>query len=158
MQFEAERIQEENEMKLETLQKDMIAAMKAKDKVRKDAISSLVSAVKKVAIDEKVRDDIPEELVDRVILKELKSVKEQVDTCPAERTDLLESYQARYAIFEEYAPKMLSAEEVKAVILEKFAEVVATKNKGMIMKNVMGELKGKADGKVINEVVAELCK
>ena len=158
MQFEAERIQEENEMKLETLQKDMIAAMKAKDKVRKDAISSLVSAVKKVAIDEKVREDIPEELVDRVILKELKSVKEQVDTCPAERTDLLESYQARYAIFEEYAPKMLSAEEVKAVILEKFAEVVATKNKGMIMKNVMGELKGKADGKVINEVVAELCK
>ncbi len=145
-------------MKLETLQKDMIAAMKAKDKVRKDAISSLVSAVKKVAIDEKVRDDIPEELVDRVILKELKSVKEQVDTCPAERTDLLESYQARYTIFEEYAPKMLSAEEVKAVILEKFAEVVATKNKGMIMKNVMGELKGKADGKVINEVVAELCK
>lgn len=145
-------------MKLETLQKDMIAAMKAKDKVRKDAISSLVSAVKKVAIDEKVREDIPEELVDRVILKELKSVKEQVDTCPAERTDLLEAYKARYAIFEEYAPKMLSEEEVKAVIMEKFAEVVATKNKGMIMKNVMGELKGKADGKVINAVVAELCK
>lgn len=145
-------------MKLETLQKDMIAAMKAKDKVRKDAISSLVSAVKKVAIDEKVREDIPEELVDRVILKELKSVKEQVDTCPADRTELLEAYKARYAIFEEYAPKMLSAEEVKAVILEKFAEVVATKNKGMIMKNVMGELKGKADGKVINEVVAELCR
>lgn len=145
-------------MKLETLQKDMIAAMKAKDKVRKDAISSLVSAVKKAAIDEKVREDIPEELVDRVILKELKSVKEQVDTCPADRTDLLEAYKTRYAIFEEYAPKMLSAEEVKAVILEKFAEVVATKNKGMIMKNVMGELKGKADGKVINEVVAELCR
>lgn len=145
-------------MKLETLQKDMIAAMKAKDKVRKDAISSLVSAVKKVAIDEKVREDIPEELVDRVILKELKSVKEQVDTCPAERTDLLEAYKARYAIFEEYAPKMLSEEEVKAVIMEKFAEVVATKNKGMIMKNVMAELKGKADGKVINAVVAELCK
>ena len=59
-------------MKLETLQKDMIAAMKAKDKERKDSISSLIGAVKKVAIDEKVRDDIPEELVDRVILKEMK--------------------------------------------------------------------------------------
>ena len=45
-------------MELQTLQKDMIAAMKAKDKVRKDAISSLVSAVKKVAIDEGCRDDI----------------------------------------------------------------------------------------------------
>ena len=145
-------------MKLETLQKDMIAAMKAKDKERKDSISSLIGAIKKVAIDEKVRDDIPEELVDRVILKEMKSVKEQIDTCPAERKELLESYKARYAVIEEYAPKMLSPEEVKTLILEKFADVVATKNKGMIMKNVMGELKGKADGKVINQIVAELCQ
>ena len=145
-------------MKLETLQKDMIAAMKAKDKERKDSISSLIGAIKKVAIDEKVREDIPEELVERVILKEMKSVKEQIDTCPAERAELLESYKARYAVIEEYAPKMLSPEEVKALILEKFADVVATKNKGMIMKNVMGELKGKADGKVINQIVAELCQ
>lgn len=151
-------MQEVNIMKLETLQKDMIVAMKAKDKERKDSISSLIGAVKKVAIDEKVRDEIPEELVDRVILKEMKSVKEQIDTCPADRTELLESYKNRYAVIEEYAPKMLSAEEVKALIREKFADVVATKNKGMIMKNVMGELKGKADGKVINQIVAELCQ
>ena len=128
------------------------------DKERKDSISSLIGAIKKVAIDEKVREDIPEELVDRVILKEMKSVKEQIDTCPADRTELLAAYKARYAVFEEYAPKMLSPEEVKAIIMEKFADVVATKNKGMIMKNVMGELKGKADGKVINQIVAELCK
>ena len=114
-------------MELQTLQKDMIAAMKAKDKVRKDAISSLVSAVKKVAIDEGCRDDIKPELVDRVILKE-------------------------------YAPKLLSAEEVKIILTERFADVLATKNKGQIMKAVMAELKGKADGKVINQVVAELCK
>ena len=145
-------------MQLETLQKDMIAAMKAKDKERKDSISSLIGAIKKVAIDEKVRENITEELVDRVILKEMKSVKEQIDTCPADRTELLAAYKARYAVFEEYAPKMLSAEEVKAIIMEKFADVVATKNKGMIMKNVMGELKGKADGKVINQIVAELCQ
>ena len=145
-------------MKLETLQKDMIAAMKAKDKGRKDSISSLIGAIKKVAIDEKVRDDIPEELVGRVLLKELKSVKEQIDTCPAERTDLLEAYKERFAVIEEYAPKMLSAEEVKDLIMEKFAEVVASKNKGMIMKTVMAELKGKADGKIINQIVAELCK
>lgn len=145
-------------MNLETLQKDMIAAMKAKDKGRKDSISSLIGAIKKVAIDEKVRDDIPEELVGRVILKELKSVKEQIDTCPAERTDLLEAYKERFAVIEEYAPKMLSAEEVKDLIMEKFAEVIASKNKGMIMKTVMAELKGKADGKIINQIVAELCK
>ena len=86
-------------MQMEQLQKDMIAAMKARDKVRKDAISSLVSAAKKAAIDEGCRDNIPEELVNKVILKEMKSVKEQIDTCPATRTDLLDEYNTRYAIF-----------------------------------------------------------
>lgn len=145
-------------MTLEQLQKDMVAAMKARDKVRKDAISALVSAAKKVGIDEGCRDNIPEEIVDRVILKEIKSVKEQLDSCPASRTDLLEEYQARYDIFQEYAPKMLSAEEVEEFITERFAELVASKNKGMIMKNVMPELKGKAEGAVINQVVAKLCQ
>ena len=145
-------------MTIETLQKDMIAAMKARDKERKDAISSLVSAVKKVAIDEGCRDDIKEELVDRVILKELKTVKEQIDSCPADRTDLLQEYQLRYDVINEYAPSLMREDEVRAYITEKFADVLATKNKGMIMKNVMPKLKGKADGKVINGVVAELCK
>ena len=53
---------------------------------------------------------------------------------------------------------MMSAEEVEALLQEKFAEVLATKNKGQIMKTVMPELKGKADGKVINQVVAKLCR
>ena len=145
-------------MQFELLQKDMIAAMKARYKVRKDAISSLVSAAKKVAIDEGCRDDIKEDLVDRVILKEMKTVKEQIDSCPADRTDLMEEYQARYDIFKEYAPQMMSAEEVEVFITEKYADVVAGKNKGMIMKTVMPELKGKADGSVINQVVAKLCQ
>lgn len=145
-------------MEIKTLQNDMVAAMKAKNKGRKDAISALVSAVKKVAIDEGCRDNIPEALVDRVILKELKTAKEQLDTCPRERTDLLEEYQLRYDVIQEYAPALMSQEEVQAYITEKFADIVATKNKGQIMKAVMAELKGKADGKVINQVVAELCK
>ena len=53
-------------MQLEALRKDMVAAMKAKDKERKEAISSLVSAVKKAAIDAGCRDDIPESMVDQV--------------------------------------------------------------------------------------------
>ena len=145
-------------MKLKDLQDAMIAAMKAKDKARKDSISALVSAVKKAGIDAGCRDDIPEDMVSQVILKELKSVKEQIDTCPASREDLLVEYKARYEVMSEFAPKLLSAEEVKEILTSKFAEVLATKNKGMIMKTVMGELKGKADGKVINQVVAELTK
>jgi hypothetical protein len=143
-------------MKFETLQKDMIAAMKAKDKERKDAISALVSAAKKIAIDEGCRDNISDEIVDRAILKELKSVKEQIDTCPAERAELKAEYQNRYDVMSEYAPKMLSEEEITAIITEKFSDVLASGNKGQIMKAVMSELKGKADGKVINQVVSKL--
>lgn len=132
--------------------------MKAKDKPRKEAISALVSAVKKAGIDAGCRDDIPGSMVDQVILKEQKTAKEQLDTCPVERTDLKAEYQFRYDVISEYAPQLMSAEEVKAFLEEKFADLLAGKNKGMIMKNVMPELKGKADGKVINQVVAELCK
>jgi len=145
-------------MTLKVLQDAMIAAMKAKDKQRKDSISALVSAVKKAGIDNGCRDNVPEDMVNQVILKELKTVNEQIDTCPADRTDLLEEYKARHAVMSEFAPQMLSEEEVKEIISTKFAEVLATKNKGMIMKAVMAELKGKADGKVINQVVAQLTK
>ena len=145
-------------MELEQLRADMVAAMKAKDKPRKEAISSLVAAVKKVAIDEGHRDDIQAELVDRVILKEMKTVKEQIDTCPDSRADLKAEYQFRYEVISEYAPQLMSAEEVKAFLEEKFADLIATKNKGMIMKSVMPQLKGKADGKIINQIVAELCR
>ena len=145
-------------MTIEELRKDMVAAMKAKDKERKEAISSLVSAAKKAGIDAGCRDDIPESMVDQVILKELKTVKEQIDTCPASREDLKAEYQFRYDVISEYAPKQMSADEVKAYIQEKFADVLATKNKGAIMKVVMADMKGKADGKVINQTVAELCK
>ena len=145
-------------MTIEELRKDMVAAMKARDKERKEAISSLVSAAKKAGIDAGCRDDIPESMVDQVILKELKTVKEQIDTCPASREDLKAEYQFRYDVISEYAPKQMSADEVKAYIQEKFADVLATKNKGAIMKAVMADMKGKADGKVINQIVAELCK
>ena len=145
-------------MTLQNLQKDMIAAMKAQDKVRKNVISNLIAAVKKYGIDNGVRNDITEEMTDAVILKELKSAKEQLDTCPAERTELIEEYTTNYEIIKEYAPAQMGEEEIKALLTEKFADVIATKNKGMIMKAVMAELKGKADGKVINQVVAQLCE
>ncbi len=135
----------------------MIAAMKAHEKDRKEAISSLIGAVKKYAIDNGSRDNITEDIVDQVVLKELKTAKEQVDSCPADRTDLLEEYKLRYDIIAEYAPKMMSEEEIVALLEKDFAEVLATKNKGQIMKSVMPALKGKADGKLINQIVARYC-
>lgn len=145
-------------MELETLQKAMIEAMKAKDKDRKESISSVIQAVKKVAIDEGCRDDISSELVDKVILKELKSVKEQIDTCPDDRVELKNAYKARYEVISEFAPKLMSAEEVKKIIDEKFSELIASGEKSKIMKTVMAEFKGKADGKMINQIISEMLK
>ena len=113
-------------MKFEDLQKAMIDAMKAHEADRKETISLLVAAVKKVAIDAGQRDNITEEMVDSVLLKELKSVKEQIDTCPADRAELLESYKNRLAVMEEFAPKMLSAEEVEAMSAEELAASTET--------------------------------
>jgi len=145
-------------MTIEQLRSDMIAAMKAREKEKKEAISALVSAAKKEAIDAGCRDDIPEELVNKVILKEMKTVQEQLDSCPADRTDLRDEYQFRYDVISKYAPKLMSEDEVRDYLNKNFTDLIATKNKGQIMKAVMAELKGKADGKVINSIVAELCK
>lgn len=145
-------------MEFKKLQSDMVAAMKAKDKQRKEAISNLIAAVKKVAIDEGVRENIPDELVDRVILKELKSAKEQLDTCPDSRQDLKAEYEFNCNVISEYAPKQMSEAEIEEFIRNEAAEHVAAKNKGMIMKTVMGKLSGKADGKLISAVADRLCK
>ena len=145
-------------MTFEQLHADMVAAMKARDKERKGVISTLIADVKKAAIDQGSRDNIEEGLVDAVILKSLKTAKEQLDTCPEERTALKAEYQFNYNVICEYAPKMMSADEIREYLRTNFTEVIATKNKGQIMKVVMPALKGKADGKTINQIVAELCK
>ena len=145
-------------MTFETLHGDMVAAMKARDKERKAVLSQLIADVKKAAIDACTRDDIGEALVDQVILKSKKTAREQLDTCPDERAELKAEYQYAYDVICEYAPKMMSDDEIRAFLTAEFADVIATKNKGQIMKAIMPALKGKADGKAINAVVAELCQ
>ena len=144
-------------MTLDVLQKEMVAAMKNKDKARKDTISALIGAIKKTAIDEKCKDNIPEELVDRIILKEKKTVQEMIDTCPADRIETLEEYTQRMKVIDEFAPHMMNEDEVRAAVY-KIIEAADTSQtgKGAIMKIVMPKLKGKADGKIINKVVSEI--
>ena len=149
-------------MTLDILQSEMIAAMKEKNKARKDTISSLIGAVKKAAIDKKCKDNITEALVDEVILKEKKTVQEMIDTCPANRTELLAEYAERLKVIDEFAPKLITdEEEIKKIILGilKHENIEAAKsNKGQIMKVVMPQLKGKVDMKVANKVLSEILK
>ena len=144
---------------IEKIRADQVSAMKEKNQEKKLAISSLIDAAKKIVIDKGGdRVNIPDDIVTQVVMKELKTIKEQIDSCPADRTDLLDEFKKRYAFVEAYAPKLLSKDEILKLINEKFADIVAGKNKGLIMKNIMPELKGKAEGKLINEIVEELCK
>lgn len=136
-------------MTLEVLNAEMIAAMKNKDKVRKDVISSMVQAVKKYGIDNMCKDNITEEQIDAVILKEKKTVQEMIDTCPADRTEILAEYKAKMAIIDEFAPKLMTDEaEIKAFVEGLGIELVKA-NRGQIMC----ALKGKADMKAANKVV-----
>lgn len=145
-------------MTLEILQKEMIAAMKNHDKLRKETISSLIGAIKKVAIDEKCKENITEELVDRVILKEKKTMHEMIDTCPADRTETLKEYTQKMAIINEFVPKMMTEDEVRKYINHAITTIDGIEycNKGSVMKHIFPKLKGRADGKLINKVVTEI--
>lgn len=149
-------------MTLEHLQAAMIAAMKNKDKSRKDTLSSLIGAVKKTAIDKMCKDNITESLVDEVILKEKKTVQEMIDGCPDNRTDLLTEYKNRMSVINEFAPVLMTdpveiKNYISTLLSNEQLELVKT-NKGQIMKIVMPSLKGKADMKIVNQVIGELLK
>lgn len=145
-------------MTLEKLQADMVAAMKDGNKRRKDVLSAAIAAVKKAAIDKRMKDNIVEELVDEVLIKEKKTLKEMIDTCPEGREDLLNDYEHKYMIISEYAPKFITDEaQIKQMILDIVDGIeLSLKNKGTIMKMVMPALKGKVDMKVANDVIGGL--
>jgi uncharacterized protein YqeY len=149
-------------MTLEQLQKEMIQAMKNKDVVRKSVLSSAVSAVKNAAIAKQCRDNIDETLVTEVLLKEKKTIQEQVDTCPVDRIDVLKAYEEKLAIIDEYCPKLLDDQAKISDIIQNLcfdAGVDLLKsNKGSVMKLVMPHFKGRADMKIVNQVIGGLLK
>ena len=147
-------------MTIEQLHQDMYSAMKANDAIRKSVLSSVIGAVRNAAIAEKCRDNISEELVSKVLLKEKKTLQEQIDTCPAERNDLMNEFKLRMVIMEEYAPKLLdNPVEIKEIMIRELAaagiEPVKT-NKGAAMKLLAPQFKGKADMKIVNQVISEV--
>ena len=147
-------------MTLETLQKEMIVAMKNKDKERKDVLSSLIGAIKKAAIDQKCKENITEKLVDEVILKEKKTVQEMIDTCPAERDALLQSYKNKMSIIEEFALQLITDEnQIKRMIYNIISTTdIHESGQKAVMGAVMPKLKGKVDMKIANKVLVEILK
>ena len=106
---------------IDTVRAAMVTAMKEHDKERKESLSMLLSALKNKQIDK--REDLTEAEENTIIAKEIKQTKETMDTCPADRTDIIDECKARLAVLEEFAPEQ------------------------------MPRVKGKADGKLVNQLV-----
>lgn len=141
--------------KIEEVRSAMVAAMKAKDKDTKETLSALLASLKNKAIDK--RADLTEEEEIQVIMKEIKQTKETLEMTPEDRTDIIDECKKRLAVLEQYAPKMMDADEIKAVVTATLAELSieapTAKDKGKIMKVLMPKVKGKADGKLVNEIL-----
>ena len=145
--------------KIELVRAAMVEAMKAKDKDRKDSLSMLLSALKNAEIDKR---SLTEDEANAVIKKELKQTKETMDTAPADRTDIIEEARKRMEVYQEFAPADLTVDQIteiiNGVLKELEMEAPTAKDKGRIMKVLMPLVKGKADGKVVNEVLAGMMK
>ena len=146
--------------KIELVRAAMVEAMKAKDKDRKDSLSMLLSALKNAEIDK--RSPLTEDEANAVIKKELKQTKETMDTAPADRTDIIEEARKRMEVYQEFAPADLTVDQIteiiNGVLKELEIEAPTAKDKGRIMKVLMPLVKGKADGKVVNGVLAGMMK
>ena len=137
---------------------EMVAAMKNKEKDRKDALSMLLSALKNKAIDK--REDLTEAEEFEVVKKEIKQTKETMELAPADREDIKEACEKRLAVYQEFAPEEMSEEAVlaegKAVLAALAIDAPSMKDKGKVMKELMPRVKGRADGGMVNKIVGEV--
>ena len=143
----------------EKVSKDIVVAMKAKDKVTLEALRN----IKKVFIEAKTAPGANDTLDDAAALKILQKLAKQghdsADLYTQQnRPDLAEAEMAQVKVIESYLPKALSAEEIEAAVKEIIAQTGATsiKEMGKVMGVASKQLAGKADGKAISDVVKKL--
>jgi len=144
--------------KIEQVRSEMMNALKAKDSERKNALSLLLSALK--AKEKDKMEPLTEDEENAVIMKEIKQTKETMESSPADRHDIIEQCKFKISVMQEFAPKFLSEDEIKAILNSVLAELgienPTMKDKGLVMKNLMPKVSGKADGGVVNKIVSEI--
>ena len=136
------------------LQEDLKSSMKNKDAIKKSVITLIRSSIKQYEVDNRVelQDD---EIVD-LIAKQLKQTRDsREEFAKAGRDDLVSKAEAEIEVLKEYLPQQLSEEELNEIVIATISEVGATSMKDMkqIMSSIMPKVKGRADGKLINELV-----
>lgn len=140
------------------VQKQMMLAMKAKQTKRKQALSLLLSALKAKAKDK--REPLTEDEENAIIQKEIKQTRETMEAAPADRQDIKDECANMLAIYAEFAPQQMGEAQIRAAVSAVLQQLgidkPAPKDKGPVMKNLMPQVKGKADGKLVNQIVGEM--
>lgn len=144
---------------VEKLDKDMIEAMKSKDKDKLTVIRMVKASLKQEQIDHK--KEINDDLLIDVVNKQIKMRKDSITEFEkAGRTDLIEKTKSEIDVLMKYLPEQLSNEEVNKVIDDIFAEINPTgqKDMGKVMQQATAKLKGKADMKEVSTIIRERLK
>jgi uncharacterized protein YqeY len=144
---------------IEKYRKDLMQAMKDKDNIKKVVLQMLITGYVNKTKD--VHRELTEDEVITIINKELKQTKEALESFKlGNRADLVAESEGKIKVLESYLPQQLSEAEVEKIV----SDIAMTttlgpdpnRNLGVVMKLVMPQLKGKADGKVINQIVAKV--
>ena len=144
-------------MLTEKLMEELKEAMKNKDTIKKNTVQMVRAAILQIEKDKGI--EVEDDKILDIISKEVKSKKEVLkDFEKAERQDLIDQTNQEISVLQEYLPKQLSREEVKAEVEKIIAEIGATsmKDMGAIMKEAKAKMGASAEGKTINEVAKEI--
>ena len=136
------------------LQEDLKSSMKNKDTVKKSVITLIRASIKQYEVDNRV--ELGDEQIVDLIAKQLKQTRDsREEFVKAGRDDLVSKAEAEIEVLKEYLPQQLSEEELNEIVISTISEVGATSIKDMkkIMTSIMPKVKGRADGKLINELV-----
>lgn len=150
----------------EQLSEDLKAAMRSGDALRRDVVRSAITAINNAEIagvdttDERAtRQPLGEDAVMDVLRKQVKQRRDSAaEYRKAKRADLAEREEAEIAVLEGYLPRQLSRDEIASEVRQVIAETAASGpgDKSKVMPAAMQRLKGRADGRLINEVATEL--
>ena len=141
------------------LQAALKEAMVSKDNARRDTIRFVMSAIKQVEVD--TRQELTADDVMAVLQKEIKKRRESiVDAEKAGRSDLAQEAAAELKILEEFTPKQLTSDELLSIAQDAISKTGATSTQdmGRVMSEIMPQVKGRADGRQVQEIVRELLK
>ncbi len=143
----------------EQLRADLTAAMRGNDTQRRDVLRMVLAAIKQVEIDSRVALD--EAGVQDILRKQIKQRQESIaDFTRAGRADDVARETAEAALIASYLPQMMTREEIEQLARAAIADTGVTDAKGMgqVMSRLMPQVKGRADGRLVNDVVRDLLK